>query len=179
MLGLELRVAEGCSRGVVHRETGRPVWSQALRRACRLPATGAAPPACPPTDRPPSDLLPWAGHTQLGGGCCAAKPGVTPDTLAEGPRPLTLAPFSPWSHRCWTPGLTASLEAEQGSGPCGRWDGVGEGTRNGGTDLSGRWRWGCSASGAGPSAQRGQPRWAAGAGPAWRPNPTLPLVLQA
>lgn len=92
VLGLELRVAEGCPRGVVHRETGRRVWSQAPEEGLRLPATGAAPPACPPTDRPPATSR-GAGHTQPGGGWCAAKLGVTPATPGRGAPPTDLGPL--------------------------------------------------------------------------------------
>ena len=95
VLGLELRVAEGCPRGVVHRETERPVWSQGPEEGLRLPATGAAPPACPPTDRPPATSR-GAGHTQPGGGWCAASWESHRTHRAEEPQTPALAPFSPW-----------------------------------------------------------------------------------
>lgn len=135
VLGLELRGARGCPR-VWSTGRQRPVWSQGPEEGLRVPATGAAPPACPrsrppplewPTDCPPASSRGPATHSQVEAG---ARPSWE-SHRAEGPQPPALSPFRPWVSPLLTQGRPHPLEAEQGSGPCGGGMGLGAGPGTG------------------------------------------------
>ena len=99
MLGLELRAAEGCPRGVLHRETERPAWSQGPEEGLRLPATGVPLLRVLPQTallRPPAGP---ATHSQVEAGVQQAG-SHTGHTGPRGPSHQPWPPLVPGCRRC-------------------------------------------------------------------------------